>query len=369
MGCVPLYGKNVDYERGVKEALSEQFVSPVEQKLQYMGRIDFDNPKEPVFVFASTYVKLRFKGTTCYAKLRSHINYWSCYMGVFVDGVQKKFRLPENDEVMVCLAKDLEDSEHEVMLFKRQDACNHVDFLGFYIDKKGEILENEPLPERKIEVYGDSVSAGEVSEAVEYVGEQDPKHDGAPSNSWYSYSWMAARKLNAQIHNISQGGLALLDGTGWFCGPDFKGAFSLYDRIEHNVYLGRIKKWDFKNYIPDVVVIALGQNDANPVDFMAEDPEGEMAQYWKDSYKYFVGLLRKQYGAETHFIFTTTILGHDPSWDNAIGEICAELGGKEKNYHHFMYTNNGCGTKGHIRVPEADAMSDELSAFIETNCY
>lgn len=29
-----------------------------------------------------------------------------------------------------------------------------------------------------------------------------------------------------------------------------------------------------------------------------------------------------------------------------------------------MYTNNGCGTKGHIRIPEADKMSNELAGFI-----
>ena len=36
-------------------------------------------------------------------------------------------------------------------------------------------------------MYGDSVSAGEVSEAVEYTGKPDPEHNGQYSNSWYSY--------------------------------------------------------------------------------------------------------------------------------------------------------------------------------------
>ena len=67
------------------------------------------------------------------------------------------------------------------------------------------------MPERKIEVYGDSVYAGEVSEAVEYTGKEDPEYNGEYSNSWYSYAWMTARKLNAQIHDIAQGGIALKD--------------------------------------------------------------------------------------------------------------------------------------------------------------
>ena len=57
--------------------------------------------------------------------------------------------------------KDLKDS-HEITLFKRQDACHEMTFLGVELEADGELLE---LPEtvrpsaRKIEVYGDSVSA------------------------------------------------------------------------------------------------------------------------------------------------------------------------------------------------------------------
>ena len=40
------------------------------------------------------------------------------------------------------------------------------------------------------------------------------------SNSWYSYAWIAARKLDAQLHDIAQGGVALLDNTGWYHEPD-----------------------------------------------------------------------------------------------------------------------------------------------------
>ena len=57
----------------------------------------------------------------------------------------------------------------------------------------GELLAPPPVPKRKIEVYGDSVSAGEVSEALDFVGKEDPEHNGEYSNSWYSYAWMTAK--------------------------------------------------------------------------------------------------------------------------------------------------------------------------------
>ena len=38
--------------------------------------------------------------------------------------------------------------------------------------------------DKRIEVYGDSVSAGEVSEAVDFVGKEDPEHEGGYSNGY-----------------------------------------------------------------------------------------------------------------------------------------------------------------------------------------
>ena len=39
---------------------------------------------------------------------------------------------------------------------------------------------------------------------------------------------------------------------------------------------------------------------------------------------------------------------------------------KDKHVHHFLYINNGSGTHGHIRIPEAEKMAEELSGFIES---
>lgn len=85
---------------------------------------------------------------------------------------------------------------------------------------------------------------------MEYVGKTDPEHNGEYSNSWYSYAWMTARNLNAQIHDIAQGGIALMDKTGWFCEPDAGGIESTWDKIQYNPLLGATVKWDFDRYTP-----------------------------------------------------------------------------------------------------------------------
>lgn len=145
------------------------------------------------------------------------------------------------------------------------------------------IPDSEPLPERKIEVYGDSVSAGEVSEAVDYTGKEDPEHNGEYSNSWYSYAWMTARKLNAQIHDIAQGGIALMDHTGWFYEPEAIGMETAWNKIHYNPIFGEAKEWDFAGYTPQVVVVAIGQNDNHPDDYMKEDYHSEKSRKWRNS--------------------------------------------------------------------------------------
>lgn len=340
------------------------FVSPDNDKLQYSGRIDFEHPSEPVFVYAASYVKMIFTGTSLSVRLSNHRACWTNRIGYILDGEQGGITLrDDNVQENYLIAEGLADTRHEIMLFKRMDSCHTVTFHGFSVDDNAILTLPNPKPNRRIEVFGDSVSCGEVSEASEFVGKEDPIHDGEFSNSWYSYAWMTARKLNAELHNTSQGGIALLDYTGWFAAPDYKGVESCYDKIQYHPDLGPCKQWEFSNYIPHVVIVAIGQNDNHPKDYMAEDYEGEAAVFWRKQYRKFVENLMQRY-PKAQFILTTTILNHDASWDRAIDEVYQEIA--DERVHHFLYTRNGIGTPGHIRIPEAEEMATELANYIET---
>lgn len=344
------------------------FVSPECALLEYSGRIDFSNPAAPVFVYPCSYVRMRFTGNRLTVYLENHQAYWDNDMGYMMDGKQYRFRLEKSGRQAYELKAAPEegvsqDFVHECMLFKRMDACHHVAFYGFGLADGARVLRLPDLPGRRMEFYGDSVSAGEVSEAVDYAGKEDPVHNGEFSNSWYSYAWMTARKLNAQIHDIAQGGIALMDHTGWFGEPEFVGMESVYDKITYNPKLGESREWDFSRYVPHVAVIAIGQNDSHPWDYMASEPDGEKAANWKRHYRQFVEKIRKRY-PKAVIILATTILCHDSHWDEAIEEVCRQL--DDPRIHHFLYSRNGKGTPGHIRIQEAEQMSDELSRYIKS---
>ncbi len=367
----------------------EQIIDPRDSRLQYEGRIDFGKETGPLWTFPATSVGVRFRGRRLEVLVTNYHAYWDNFLGYILDGQEHCVKLAESGITRILLydgereAGHGAEDGHELLLFKRQDSCHMVQIHGFLGSSDLELLPCRALPSRRIEVYGDSVSAGEVSEAVDYCGQPDPEHNGEFSNSYYSYAWITARKLGARLHAIAQGGIAVMDGIGYFMEPEQKGMESIFDKVQYQAQLlekfpaelgsgdslsggrgeGKPLQWDFSLYRPQVVILAVGQNDAHPGDFCGEDYEGEQAAAWRERYAGLVRRLREIH-PQAHIICMTTILNHHENWDRAIGAVCAGLG--DRRIHHFLFSNNGRGTHGHIRKPEAERMAEELSAYIES---
>jgi Carbohydrate esterase 2 N-terminal len=342
--------------------MGEKFIAPNHDLLQYSGRID-TTEEGPVLIYPCSFVKIRFTGSSLKIIIYNKNKYWNNYLGSIIDGKQERTLLSNDTKEVITLAQNLGGQVHTALIFKRMDSCHTLQILGFYIEEGEELVECDAKPERKIEFYGDSVTAGEVSEAIEYVGRPDPSHQGEYSNSWYSYAWITARNLDAQIHNVSQGGIALLNNTGWFYESNYIGLESIYDKTSYHPELGEIKDWDFTNYTPHVVVLAIGQNDSHPYDYIKENYEGEQSNNWREHYKEFVKKIRMIYPYAL-IILATTILEHDVNWDHSIEEVYRDL--KDDKIVHFLYSNNGKGTPGHIRIEEAERMAEELTSFIQS---
>lgn len=336
------------------------------EELVYSGRIDKRDAKRPEFIFPASSVHFRFRGRKAVLTVENRSIYWNNYAGAIVDGEQRKWPLKKKGKTEILLVEEEAEGEHEILFFKRQDSCHEMVLCSLELSEGGKLLDAPLTPERKIEVYGDSVSAGEVSEAVEYTGKADPEHSGEYSNSWYSYAWMTARKLHAQIHDIAQGGIALMDGTGWFHEPEAVGMESVWDKVHYAPELGEALPWDFRKYTPDAVIVAIGQNDSHPEDYMKEDMEGERASLWREKYKEFLKMLRMKYPA-VPIVCCTTLLYHDISWDTSIERACRDLA--DDRVRHFVFGRNGKGTPGHLRIEEAQEMAEELAAYLEEWVY
>jgi len=341
---------------------TERLLPPLDANIRYTGRIGTRDGK-PFWVYPCTSAALRITGRTLKVALNNVHAYFDNRLGVIVNGVQSAVLLDKGEQI-IDLSDKLTAEVNDILLFKRQDCCHGVVIEGFIIDAEASLLPLPSRPLRRMEVYGDSVSAGEVSEAEFACAQPDPEgHNGLYSNSYLSYAWQAARLMDAELHDQATGGMALLDGTGYFNAPDYIGLLSSWDKVNFYPALGDAEDWDFSRWTPHVVVVAIGQNDHNPVNIMAEDYDSAASIHWRSEYRRFLSTLREKY-PRAHIVCTTTILGHDAAWDRAIDECVAAMA--DERIHHFLYSKNGCGTPGHIRGSEAAVMARELADFVES---
>ncbi len=326
----------------------------------YMGRIDFSDKNAPMLIWAGSRIDIRFGGTSCGVVIQDIPFQEFTHFAVLVDGQMQKFFLKHSGEEELYIATEkLENTEHTLTVLKTEAANNYFRFGGIVIDKDAEVFPAGNKYDMNIEVYGDSVSAGEVTEALYFEGHADPLgHKNKLDNSWFAYPQILGRMLNARVHDIAQGGIALFDKTGYFCAHNLTGMESCYDKLAYSPDYEK-SEWDFSRYTPDWVIIAIGQNDNFP------DPEcihrADYRRRWKDKY---IEILRKLMSVypKARFILTLTLIIHDKEWDCALDEIVGEV--NSGRVAHYTFRRNGAATPGHPRASEQAEMAAELRDYI-----
>ena len=177
-------------------------IQPSDKRLQYMGRIDFSEPDAPVFYWAGSLVQFAFSGDTLRLEIENLRIYNGLQIGFLIDGRQHQLALSEESGIpQIYEIPVTGDGMHTFVLFKRQDSTHSFVLRRILLADSADLGTLPPLPELKLECYGDSVTAGSVVEAVECVASNDPPvYDSKYDNAWHSYAMQTARLLGAQVH-------------------------------------------------------------------------------------------------------------------------------------------------------------------------
>ena len=335
----------------------EQKIIPDRNNLKYPGRVNWKDPEAPIFSYPGTATEFNFTGTSLKIELSEHNWGDKNYIDVYLDDNPKPvtIKLEGNwgKPLVYDIATDLENKPHRATIVKRNDfVTGHFQLHGIITD--GELLPATPLSNRKIEVYGDSISAGAATE-YEQTGVQDPDgNNDVYSNGYYSYASVLARNYDADLALIAQSGASLIDGYGfWHRGT---GMEAFYNRIAP---LDDAATWDFNNYQPDLVIVALGQNDSATIK-LGEDMT---AAEWKDRYKQFIANLRSQH-PNAYFIGMFPNMYHNREWDGYLTEAIAEYRQENDDKRVFSLIHEQV-TPGHPRISEQQLMADTLQEFID----
>ncbi len=289
---IGLTWNDVRYERPftvLKEIDTITSFSIEEGMVNFYGRNEFLNAQVNFDNEASGF-EFSFVGTECFATLGGFYNsaYGPTRLQVYLDGKlfseQPYFQLDKGAiPARYRIVYDLTPSYHTVKVLKMTEVGATSASL-YDLSCTGYFLCPEDKSNLKIEVYGDSITAGYGNLRSDNV----PDGTNAElQNTLRTYACIAAETMNAQINVHARSGIGLS------IAGNIVGDFNMNTRYEYLTPMS-YRKWNMHNYIPDIVIVNLGTNDSWSGKFDR--------QVFVEEYLRFVDRLREAYGSEVRFI-------------------------------------------------------------------
>ena len=334
----------------------ELFVKYSNPQIEYSGRIDSSKVEGAELYWSGSSIKINFTGMSLFALMEDEKG--DNYYNIILDNDSLFILYLDTTKRFYQLAEGLSKGKHTIEIFKRTEwDRGKTAFYGFQIKGNPKLLPKSEPHKRKIEFYGNSITAGYAIEDLS--GKDSP--DSTFTNNYLSYAAITARHFEAEYQCICKSGIGIT--VSWFplIMPE------IYDRLNP---IDTTSKWDFSLYTPDVVVINLFQNDSWIVNlpemeeyktrFGTTPPDDE---YMINAYKVFLNKIRFQY-PNAHIICSLGCMDaakEDSKWMGFIKKAVANLNDK-KMYTHFMpYIE----ASAHPSIKDHEIMATELIQFIE----
>ena len=323
--------------------------------ISYIGRIDFSNRLKPAFNFPGTEIRANFEGTS----LKMIARPMSGYFMVQIDSCEA-FKVSFNNpsDSIVTLATALTDGEHSVRVaYAMEGLETHPEFWGFVLDDDCDILKPAPLPERRIEFIGNSITCGYGVESTDKTA----PFEYATENHFYSYATRVSDALGAIHTSISRSGIGVYRNYG---GPRTGDKVCMPQEFRNTLFADSTKKWDFSRWQPDVVCINLGTNDFSTNNY-------EPALYEK-AYMSFLNEVRNVYPKSKIVLLSGPMLGEKENGTvkRILDKLQKERAKKgDKAIYRFDFTPQtgelGYGASWHPSFKQQQLMAQELTPFIK----
>ena len=217
---------------------------------RFIGRY-YENEGFLTSSFSVSGIELRFKGKGVKVKVNV-VGNETAYLHTFVDGDKTVYTHYEEDDKVrielpvgkdkVITIENLEDGIHTVKILKdNEESCNRIQWVSVNVEG-GELLSPAPAKERKIQVFGDSITC--ASNNVNYPDNIDKGHGSKYENANNSYISFVARHFDAELEVFARSGLSAYN------------VFTANDIIYHKVSQSHPKygEWDHAKYEPDLII-------------------------------------------------------------------------------------------------------------------
>ncbi len=235
-------------------------VSPDNEFIEYTGRIDFSDKKNPQFSYPGVSIKASFEGTEIGFIINDFGEGDSAHANVFeviVDDSLHQTVYLKSGKNKVLFESVIENKKHTIELFKRtESSVGTCSFSGF-LTQNGSLISPIKLKlNRKIEFIGDSWTCGYGNMRADIKPKQG--FNSQNENNYLAFGAITARNLKAQYVCTAYSGRGMYRNSSGYT----HGTLPLiYDQIiPDNEKL----IWNHQSYEPDLTVIDLGTNDFYP---------------------------------------------------------------------------------------------------------
>jgi hypothetical protein len=282
-----------------------QLIEPDHKYVQYTGRVDFINPKQPLISWPGTSIKAKFTGNALKIKLDDQEG--NNYFNVIIDG---------------------------------NDQFPHV-------------LQANPGSYTYPIAY--SITSGMGNEAADNHGDKDLSE----KNNYLSYGSITARNLHAEHHTVSLSGIGIM--VSWF---DFT-MKEYFDQI--NAAGNNNSHWDFSSWTPDIVVINLFQNDSWLVTESKRISPIPTADKITQAYVDFINTIRLHYPNKPIVcaLGSMDITQKGSKWPGYVKTAVARIKKMDSKANIDTIFFEHTGYKKHPRVHQHQRNADKLTELIK----
>ena len=219
-------------------------------RIVIMGRTDTSSPEVVRFGYPGVTLFVQFEGSEL--ALRAASTNGKSRLGLNLDGKMLEPVDVSVGEAELMLVHDLVPGRHRLAISHLTETWIGVVSIFGISAGGGELLQADPLPERRLLFIGDSVTCGEAVDRG-----KDCNKDASWWNASASYGALAARAFDANFQLVCYGGRGLV--RDWQGKSDVENAPKFFE-LAIAEQSPRVP-WDHARFSPNAVVVSLGTND------------------------------------------------------------------------------------------------------------
>lgn len=333
--------ENVETQQKTEEeqVVRDRTFTPTEEYVKQIGRTQMNSGDVLWLINSGSAVEFKFTGTKASFIMQGDSSGVpgnrdnAARFAVYVDGERVM------DEQMLQMQKEFEiplsggEKEYTVKIIKLSEAANSIIGLkSIEVTAKEDIKPTE-AKDLKIEFIGDSITCGYG------VDDEDRDHHFATSteDATKAYAFKTAALLDADYSLVSYSGHGIISGySGDGNKVEEQTIPPIYTKLGKSYATGGNisldeTDWDFSKFVPDIVVVNLGTNDASYT-----GSNKDKRKEYTDAYVEFLKVIREK-NPDAHILCTLGIMGTDlcSSMHDAVDAYVAETGDENISYMDF----------------------------------